>query len=423
MAKCSTFPLALAGLIVVGAFGMFRLEAQRDQAETAAEVAQVAEETRYTGLTQEERRELRRRIENTVRERGVIESASKSTVSSRFPGSTTILNLMPEGVRAKKGEVVVELDGSVLEEKLKIEKIQLAKAEAELKQAKAALASQRRQSNVTTAAISKAVEVAKLSRAKWKHEYALQMETVQGELRVAEARMKAAQTQLHAGGKNVAEARVAVAEADAARRIGSAKLKLLSESEKDFQTAQRELEVLMREAEMLKISQESQAEIAAATASVREAEAALNTAQRQCDRLARQLADCKLRAPRDGNVVYSHQRSRRAGPVTIELGASVRERQPIVHVVDFRRLQFRVRVHESRINRVKSGQPVVLRVDALGDQTIPGTVRAVSNTPEPGEWPNNDVKYFTVIVSIDGPVKSLKPGMSCEAEIDVSKSK
>jgi HlyD family secretion protein len=88
---------------------------------------------------------------------------------------------------------------------------------------------------------------------------------------------------------------------------------------------------------------------------------------------------------------------------------------------DAEKLQVRVRVHESKIARVKKGQPVALRFDALPDSEFGGTVLSVANTPQPGAWPNTDRTTYDVIVSVETPAPQLKIGLTCVAEIDVSK--
>lgn len=421
MSQRTTISLILFGLFVAGVYGVARLEAQRDEIES---VAQPQEETepKYAGLSQAERREMRRRVENTVREIGTIESASSVTVFSPVPGTTMILSVRNEGELVKKGDVVAELDGSAIHEKLKVQEILVANAEAAMKQSKNALTSQTRQQAVAAAAAKKAVEVAKLAQKKWQHEYELQVETINGEIRVAQAQLKSAQTAINAGANGAVEARVKLAEAEAALKIAATKRKVVSGVEREFQAAARELEVLRRESELLQIAQHNEAQITATTAAMRGAASELKLALQRRERLQRELANCKLRAPRDGTLVYANRRSRRTEPIPIEPGATIRERQPIVDVVDFNRLQVRVPVHESRIIGVRAGMAVTLQFDALPDDLVRGTVRSVAKIPEKGEWPNTDMLLFTVIVSIEKPNKRMKIGMTGVAEIDVSKA-
>ena len=63
MAKRTAIQLGIVGLLVLGAMSMLRLEAQRAVPQPDQEpAAEEDTETSYAGLTQAERRELRRRI-------------------------------------------------------------------------------------------------------------------------------------------------------------------------------------------------------------------------------------------------------------------------------------------------------------------------------------------------------------------------
>lgn len=418
MAKRTAIPLGIVGLLVMGAWGVLRLDAQRA-------APRVAEEPKYAGLSQAERRELRRRILNTVRERGMVESASATTISSRVSGTTTIVRVVEEGRRVRKGEVIVELDDSALKEKSVIQQIVVAKAQARLKQVQSELMVQNRHSAAAAAAAKKALEVAKLVRKQWQEkdgEYALQIATVDAEMRIAEARLQAARNQLKTKGADNDAARVAFAEAESTLKVANVKRKLLAAAERGLPAAKRDLDVLRGEADLLEIQQRIGARKSAAAAALRAAQSAVAVETRGLARIQREIENCKIRATRDGNAFYANQRSRRSEPVVIEEGTTIRERQPIIQIVDTEKLQFRLRVHESHINRVQERLPVTLRIDALPDKTLLGTVRSIAEMPQKGDWPNTDVLSFEVVVSISQPPKELKIDMSGEAEIDVSKA-
>jgi multidrug efflux pump subunit AcrA (membrane-fusion protein) len=80
---------------------------------------------------------------------------------------------------------------------------------------------------------------------------------------------------------------------------------------------------------------------------------------------------------------------------------------------DLAKMQVKVGIHESIIDRIKPGLPA--RV-TLPDQTLDGNISSVSPVTRPaGWWTGNVVKYDTIIElpSVDG----LKPGMSAEVEV------
>ena len=81
------------------------------------------------GLTREEAKILEEVVNNTVREYGVIESAS--SVEIRSPIAGTIIYLVNDGSRVSKGDRIIALDSSVIKEEADLQKIKLAATKTE----------------------------------------------------------------------------------------------------------------------------------------------------------------------------------------------------------------------------------------------------------------------------------------------------
>jgi multidrug efflux pump subunit AcrA (membrane-fusion protein) len=84
---------------------------------------------------------------------------------------------------------------------------------------------------------------------------------------------------------------------------------------------------------------------------------------------------------------------------------------------DLSRMQVKVGIHESVIDRIKPG--LSARV-TLPDKTLTGTVSEVASVTRPaGWWTGNEVKYETIVElpSVEG----LKPGMSAEVEVLIAR--
>lgn len=72
----------------------------------------------------------------TVRERGEIQAAKNTKVSSELEGRATLIYLIPEGSIVAEGQKIAELDVSEIEERRASQAISVAKAEATLEQAR-----------------------------------------------------------------------------------------------------------------------------------------------------------------------------------------------------------------------------------------------------------------------------------------------
>lgn len=98
-------------------------------------------------------------------------------------------------------------------------------------------------------------------------------------------------------------------------------------------------------------------------------------------------------------------------------GVNVRKDQVLLLMPDLTKMQVKVGIHESVVDRIKVGQPA--RV-TLPDGILDGTVSFVSPVTRPaGWWTGNVVKYDTIIElpSVDG----LKPGMSAEVQVIIDR--
>ena len=101
-------------------------------------------------------------------------------------------------------------------------------------------------------------------------------------------------------------------------------------------------------------------------------------------KLERQIERCTLKAPGDGIVVYANDPGRMGGQnaVQIEEGAAVRERQKIFSLPDTTKMRVNTKVHESMVDRIKVGQPALVRVDAAANEVAQG-----ARSPASPRWP------------------------------------
>jgi len=132
----------------------------------------------------------------------------------------------------------------------------------------------------------------------------------------------------------------------------------------------------------------------------------------QVDFAKKDIEHCIVKAERDGLVIYPTGKPWEYVP-EIEEGATVYMGQTMLLMPDLTRMQVKIGIHESFIDRMKPG--LAARV-ALPDRTIEGEVSSVASVTEPaGEWNGYVVKYETIVKLPS--VSGLKPGMSAEVEV------
>src|SRR5690606_13790540 len=81
--------------------------------------------------------------------------------------------------------------------------------------------------------------------------------------------------------------------------------------------------------------------------------------------------------------------------------------------------QVAARINESRIDRVREGMPVEVRIDALPGVVAKGRVTRVSEYPLPGNWYSSSIKEYGAYVEIDTVVPGMRPGMTAQVAIQV----
>ena len=130
------------------------------------------------------------------------------------------------------------------------------------------------------------------------------------------------------------------------------------------------------------------------------------------DRALEELGNCVIKAKRSGLVIYPSAAEWKDEP-DIRQGATVRKNQVLLLMPDLSKMQVKVGIHESIIDRIKPG--LAARV-TLPDKTLDCEVFSVASVTSPaGWWTGNVVKYDTLVQlpSVEG----LRPGMSAEVEL------
>jgi multidrug efflux pump subunit AcrA (membrane-fusion protein) len=136
------------------------------------------------------------------------------------------------------------------------------------------------------------------------------------------------------------------------------------------------------------------------------------------DLAKKELEQCVIKAERSGLVIYPSTAEWKNTP-DIAKGVNVRKDQTLLLMPDLSKMQVKVGIHESIVDRIKPGMPAKV---TLPDKTLGGKVSSVASVTRPaGWWTGNVVKYDTIIELPSVP--GLKPGMSAEVEVVMARHK
>lgn len=335
----------------------------------------------------------------TVLEDGNIESASNVDIKCEVAGGSVILSIVPDGTLVAKGDKIVELDSSTIEDQINQQKIVFEKAVAARIQ------------------VEKELSAAKIAVQEYiEGTFVKEHQAVEAQIKIALENMRSSENSLQHTQRLARKGYVTPLQLEAQRfAVDRAKL--------DLDTAQTAKTVLEKftKAKML---EDLQSKRDSAEARWRAEQAACDLEEQRLKRFQTQLEKCVILAPQDGMVIYANEMSGSRGSSSsqarIEEGAPVRERQSIIRLPDLSQMQVKVLVHESKVEQLAPGQRAQVK---LLDRTFQGAVRNVANQPEPSSFFSSNVKEYAAYVRIEGEVKDVRPGMTAEVEILIGERK
>jgi HlyD family secretion protein len=378
-------------------------------------------------------------LEVKLTERGNVDSGNNLTLRSLVEGGTgtVILKIVDEGTQVEPGQVLVELDSARLREEELAQRVRVDSALAAFKTAEADIAIQRLQNESDVAAAKLKLELARLDLQKYKNgDYVQQTQIILGEVQLAaeyltraSERWRFSERLLRKGfttTKVLDADRVALARAridlDAARE----KRRVLDRYEHRRELAELESNTVFCEQELERVKLRGQAAMSGRERIVLSRKRSYFLENERHKKLVEQVAACTIRSPREGMVVYANtlEGGRSSSTPLIYEGATVRERQAMIHLPDLTRMQVNARVHETKVMMLSEGQDVAVHVDACGEETFHGVVGRVAMVPNSGSWPNFNVKEYTTTIDLTDELEKLaelRPGMTAEVEILVDR--
>tara|TARA_B110000263_G_scaffold37406_1_gene28979 strand:+ start:1223 stop:3190 length:1968 start_codon:yes stop_codon:yes gene_type:complete len=338
-------------------------------------------------------------FKHTVIESGVIESSQNidiiCNVRSRA-GGVQIIWVIDEGSQVVKGDKLVELDTTTLEDSLQQQKLIMNRA------------------NSTRISADAAVRRATIARQEYLEGTFKQNEQIiESNILIAKQNLSTALDKAAFSERLAAKGFVTQQQLQADR----------------FAVKRANLDMALKESELLTLREITQrkmlvgfdADIETAKATKQTEEKNYIEEEKQQTEIQQQIENCMIYAPDDGQVVYANQQSSRGGAeFIVEAGATVRERQSIIKLPDPEQMQVKAKVNEGRIAFIRKGQRVDVVVGALEGQTLQGVVAKVNKYPEATSWFNSEVKEFATYIKILDPPDAIRTGLTAEVEMLVN---
>jgi HlyD family secretion protein len=327
---------------------------------------------------------------------GTIESAHKLDIKNLARGSRNVRQIVPDGSYVRKGDLLVRLDSTLLDEAIAGERAALTKVEAAVLRA---------QKNWEAARIA----VEEYRDGKFvQQQLVLSRDILLAKQGLANAEHSLMNVQIMHRMGFISRAHVDAMELAAEKAEGelaSAKTK------KDV------LEQFTRAKVLADLSSKRDS----AAAQLKSDEAILQRAAAKITRLEQDVQNCAIFASQDGMVIYASGPATRNQPAyQVDQGATLRQYQTVLHLVDPDQLQVRMLVAQSKLGQLQRGQRAQFKV--LGEM-LPGHVASIADRPEPSTPGSGNLKQHAVVIAFDGGREGLKPGMSAQVEIFIQHKK
>src|SRR5256885_11901183 len=129
-----------------------------------------------------------------------------------------------------------------------------------------------------------------------------------------------------------------------------------------------------------------------------------------------QLSKTTIYSPIDGTVTVLNSKQGERLVATGQFAGT-----EVMRVADLSHMEARVDVNENDVVSVKVGDKAEIKIDAYGDRKFHGTVYQIANTGKTtGAGTQEEVTNFEVKIRIEDHDVTLKPGLSCTADIETN---
>ena len=375
----------------------------------------------------------RQTLDVTVEAAGSLRARDQVVISNTLEGRTTILSLVDEGTRVSKGDKLIELDASTLQDRLIDQQITVQNAEAAFVQAREnfEVVKNQAQSDIDEAVL--AVTYAEDDLKKYqqgefpneKKEQLAQIAVNEEELRRAEEKLEwskvlfkeqfISQTELQADELAAQKTRIDL-------ELSRSNLDLLLQFTHVRRQTELNAEVEKTRMALERIQRKAKADVIRAEADFNAKQALLERERGRLTKTNDELDKTVLVAPQDGIVVYatSFQRNWRGSAEPLAAGQEVRERQELIYLPSSGSMVAQTQIHESNLEKVKLGQKARVYVDSMPGKSYSAVVKSVAVFPDAtSSWLNPDLKLYRTDLELVEHDEALRSGLNCRVEIDV----
>lgn len=365
----------------------------------------------------------------TVIATGELEAKRQVELKSQVEGTTTIVEVIPEGTAVSKGDLIVKLADDQLLDKLVEEELDVETAQADTVAAEQNLAIKENEAESIIKATDVKLQIARLARDQWeKGDLIKKRRELNLTLEKSNRNMVRARRDLELSEQlykekfiswnELEDNRIGVIEAEAELETATLDGEVFEQITFAKEQQKFSSDVEQAEAELDRARRKHESELARARANLLGKDRRLKIRQDRLTKLNEQLANTTILAPQDGLVVYATSTGRRRRNDPIAQGRQVRLNETIIVLPDTHQMVAELKVHEAMVREVTVGLTASVTIDARPATPIKGQVSQIAVMAEDGGWWNRDLRQYAVKIDLPPDFDSaLKPAMRCTGQI------
>ncbi len=363
---------------------------------------------------------------------GSIQSRDKEIITSELEGNNTVVWVIDEGTNVQTGDLLLEFDASDLIEKRNEQELVVANAESnlEISQEKLGITA----GDCEAALHDREVDLtlARMALEKYRDgDYPQQLRQYQADIALADEEVQRATEKVDWSQRLASE--------DFLTRIELEADELALRRKKiDLEMAQTKLNVLtnftvlqerarldsaLRRAEraLVRVEWQNKATLRQVESELRARERAYNRATNRLEELNFQISKSKIYAPTNGIILYTSTVliSRRQWWIKpLAVGSTAVTRQELIYIPVESGMIVEVMIPEASLNKIESGMPARIKVDAFPGQIFDGKLVKIGLLPDgQSAQLNPDLKLYKCEIECDFRDVVIRPGMSCDVEL------
>lgn len=364
---------------------------------------------------------------------GELQAVNFTDIKSDVEGTTSVIQLVKEGTSVKKGDILVVLDSTQLQQRKDDTDQQLVKAQSALKIAQEMKEIQESQNATNCEAVEVQLQLAQLDLQQYvEGTYPQELQNAQTAHKMAQTNLENKQEDLEQTQSLFAKGFVTAADVKKGElEVTTAKnelqksetaLNVLQKYTNAMNMARLKSAVAQAEQRLARVMKENASMISQKITDVEEKQKSLDDLKERSAKLQQQLDACTMRAPEDGLVLYSTSvdRGRRE---LIQEGMQVHQNEWLIRLPDTRKMKAVLKVSESQKQRLDDSKEYRAAVSILGvPQPIGASLTKIAVLPDGSQrWWNPDLKEFPVELTLDSTPPGVKPGVRVDAEILVER--